>query len=162
MENTILIKEIKNEVQEKLYSYMDSIFDRPIFTNNYFQHLKQNGFTPATYELHRANFYFRTMATVMGIAHICSQAAFNHDKETLILFSYILNEECGNGEKSRCHELLMEQAHNAFGQQEFGVPPIKVIDVKDGRYGKTKNLLTNLIIQETEDYRKRVNELLFN
>ena len=40
--------------------------------------------------------------------------------DTLVLFSRILNEEAGNGNAGRCHEVLMENAHNLYGQVEFG------------------------------------------
>lgn len=97
-------------MQSQLLNYINTLECHPVFNNDYFKLLKQRKLTPQLYAMHRANYFFRTMATVVGIAHICANAASEHDQDTLILFSYILNEECGNGQKLHCHEILMEQA----------------------------------------------------
>lgn len=145
--------------QVKLISYMDSIQNHPVFSNAYFTLLEKVKFTPTLYAYHRANFFFRTMATVMGIAYICAQAAANHDQDTLILFAYILNEECGEGDKFRCHELLMEQSHNKFGDVEFGLPPLKVKKSEESKLNDDANS-PQLVIQETKNYRDKISELL--
>lgn len=78
-------------MKKTLQNYMNNLEGNPVFNNDYFRLVNEKKLTPALYELHRANFFYRTMATVMGIAHICGAAAANHDQDTLILFAYILN-----------------------------------------------------------------------
>ena len=147
-------------MQNQLLNYINTLESHPVFDNEYFKLLKQRKLTPQLYATHRANFFFRTMATVIGIAHICSNAASEHDQDTLILFSYILNEECGNGQRSHCHELLMEQSHNLYGQLEFELPPLAVKDLEGRRDGKRDEKAHSLIIDETKNYRTKINALL--
>ncbi|MDC8759597.1 iron-containing redox enzyme family protein [Janthinobacterium fluminis] len=147
-------------MKNTLLNYMSGLENHPVFDNDYFKLLKTEKLTPPLYASHRANFFFRTMATVMGIAHICANAAQNHDQDTLILFSYILNEECGNGDKSQCHELLMEQSHNMYGQLEFDLPPLRVKDAEASRLNPRDDNSDSLIIDETRDYRSKINALL--
>ncbi|MEB0118947.1 iron-containing redox enzyme family protein [Undibacterium sp. RTI2.2] len=147
-------------MQQQLLSYMNELADHPVFTNDYFKLLKETKLTPTLFAIHRANFFYRTMATVIGIAHICGHAAKEHDQDTLILFSYILNEECGDGKKSHCHELLMENSHNLYGQFEFDLPALKVRDLEGRRDGTRNDKAFALVIEETKDYRSKVNQLL--
>jgi hypothetical protein len=152
---------IKDELmQQQLERKMNTLADHPVFSNDYFKLLKETKLTPALFSVHRANFFYRTMATVIGIAHICGHAAKEHDQDTLILFSYILNEECGDGKKSHCHELLMESSHNLYGQFEFDLPALKVRDLEGRRDGTCNNNALALVIEETKDYRAKVNQLL--
>lgn len=146
-------------MKQQLLTYMNSLEAHPVFDNDYFKLVKENGMTPQLYAMHRANFFFRTMATVIGIAHVCAAAAKNHDQDTLILFSYILNEECGDGQKSKCHELLMESSHNLYGQFEFDLPALTVGDL-ESRDGSRNEKAYGLVIDETKDYRTKINALL--
>lgn len=79
-----------------------------------------------------------------------ARAAAEEDQDTLILFAYILDEECGKGRKTACHALLMEQSHNLFGQAEFGLAPLPVGQAK-AHAG---------IIDETRAYRDRMQALI--
>lgn len=101
-------------------------------------------------DFHRANFFHRTEGTVKGIAYVCAQAAARDDRDTLVLFSHILNEETGNGEAAHCHELLMENSHNLFGRTEFGLEPLLVREARN----------SDLVLPETVAYRERTLELL--
>src|SRR5438046_633117 len=98
----------------------------PVYANPYFDSLRTSKWTKETYALHRANFFYRTELTVKAIAHVCARAADQDDVPTLILFAYILNEECGNGESKNCHAVLMEGSHNLFGRWAFGLEPLAV------------------------------------
>lgn len=141
--------------QEQLSGYMDAIEGHPVFRNSYFEFVVTNCFTEKTYEMHRANFFYRTEATVKGIAHICAHAAANDDIDTLILYAYILNEECGNGSKSRCHQLLMERSHNIFGKMEYGLADLKVEHARE-----IENKPNGLIVDGTKHYRAKISSLL--
>lgn len=147
-------------MKNQLLDYMNSLEAHPVFDNDYFKLVKESRMTPQLYAVHRANFFFRTMATVIGIAHVCAAAASNHDQDTLILFSYILNEECGDGQKSKCHELLMAQSHNLYGQFEFDLPALTVRDLEGRRDGLRNEKAYSLVIDETKDYRTKINALL--
>lgn len=139
--------------KSSLLNYTHTMKQHPVFQNTYFHFLKSYKFTPELYALHRANFFFRTEATVKSVAHVCANAASQDDHDTLLLFSYILNEECGNGDKSHCHELLMEQSHNIYGAEEYQLAPLKV---KEARL----QYPNGLILHETKDYREKINALL--
>ncbi|HEX8615480.1 MAG TPA: iron-containing redox enzyme family protein [Telluria sp.] len=147
-------------MKHQLLDHMKSVEAHPVFDNDYFRFVKENPITPQLYAVHRANFFFRTMATVIGIAHVCAAAASNHDQDTLILFSYILNEECGDGQQSKCHELLMEQSHNLFGQFEFDLPALKVRDLEGRPDGSRDEHAYKLVIDETKEYRTKIHALL--
>jgi hypothetical protein len=124
--------------------------DHPVFSNNYFDFLQTTSWNAITYELHRANFFYRTELTVKAIAQACGRAALQDDMNSLILFSHILSEECGNGNPLRHHGLLMAQAHNIFGRVEFAVPQLSLKDAKSHP----------LIAEETQQYRDRMQELI--
>ncbi|MFV0573965.1 MAG: iron-containing redox enzyme family protein [Vibrio sp.] len=70
--------------------------------------------------------------------------------DTLILFSYILGEETGMGNKEHCHEIFMENALNLFGSREFELKPLRVKDSHTSSY----------ILEETLKYRERIQELI--
>jgi heme oxygenase-like protein len=133
----------------QLSSLQAEIKRHPVYANPYFERLKYSRWTGDTYALHRANFFYRTELTVKAIAHVCARAADNDDVPTLILFSHILNEECGNGDKAKCHLLLMEQSHNLFGKDAFRLPPLSVIEARKSA----------LIVEGTNRYRQRIQEL---
>lgn len=137
-------------VDGHLTALMDDLERHPVYDNDYFEFLENSAWNSQTYDFHRANFFHRTEGTVMGIAYVCAQAAANDDRDTLILFSHILNEETGDGEAAYCHEVLMENAHNLHGHTEFGLSPLPV---KEARYSP-------LLIHETVAYRERTLELL--
>jgi hypothetical protein len=137
---------LENEVS----SYISKLDNHPVYQNDYFKLLENTKWSKETYALHRANFFYRTELTVKGIAHICSRAAVENDQATLILFAYILNEETGNGDPQLCHEKLMEQSHNLYAKSEFSLPELLVNEAKE----------SELIIEETLQYRDRVNELI--
>jgi hypothetical protein len=137
-------------LHDQVTSLMDELERHPVYSNDYFKFLENSPWDSRTYDFHRANFFHRTEGTVKGIAHVCAQAAANDDRDTLVLFSYILNEEAGNGKAADCHEVLMENAHNLHGQVEFGLPPLLVSEARN----------SNLIIAETLAYRERTLELL--
>ena len=147
-------------MQNQLIDIMRNLDTHPVFQNDYFKFVKENQMTPELYAMHRANFFFRTMATVMGIAHVCAAAASHHDQDTLILFSFILNEECGDGKKSHCHERLMEDSHNLYGQLEFDLPGLSVKDLEGRADGSRDEEAHALVISETKDYRIKINALL--
>jgi Iron-containing redox enzyme len=137
-------------LHDRVTSLMDDLERHPVYDNDYFKLLENSSWNSQTYDFHRANFFHRTEGTVKGIAHVCARAAANDDRDTLILFSYILNEETGNGKAAACHEVLMENAHNLHGQVEFGLPPLLVKEARN----------SSLIIPETVAYRERTLELL--
>ncbi len=139
-----------NQCERELDEFLSSLEEHNIFKNNYFNHLTAVKWTPDTYELYRANFFYRTELTVKGIAHVCARASEVNDMDTLILFAYILGEETGMGNKAHCHELFMENALNLFGATEFGVLPLKVVDAKK----------SPLIIPETLAYREKILDLI--
>ncbi|WP_394845552.1 iron-containing redox enzyme family protein [Pendulispora brunnea] len=138
------------DLHNQVNSLMSDLERHPVYGNDYFKFLENSAWTRQTYDFHRANFFHRTEGTVKGIAHVCARAAANDDRDTLILFAYILNEETGNGNRAHCHEVFMENAHNLHGQAEFDLPSLLV---KDARSSK-------LILDETVAYRKRTLELL--
>lgn len=135
---------------EKLDCFLSEIKLHTIFNNPYFSYLSEHKWTPASYELFRANFFFRTELTVKGIAHVCSRSAAVNDIDTLILFSYILGEETGMGCKNHCHETLMENALNWFGFHEYGLDALSVNNASASSY----------ILNETLQYRDRIQELI--
>src|SRR4051812_40384042 len=135
--------------QDTLDSVCEEIERHPVYANSYFDSLRSAGWTRETYALHRANFFYRTELTVKLIAHVCARAADVDDVPTLILFSYILNEECGNGNPKYCHAVLMEQAHNLFGTTVFNLEPLAVVAARN----------SPLLTQGTIRYRKRMAEL---
>jgi hypothetical protein len=135
---------------DQVTSFMDEVERHEVYANDYFKFLQDTPWNSRTYDVHRANFFHRTEGTVKGIAHVCAQAAANDDRDTLTLFSFILNEEAGDGESAKCHEFLMEKAHNVLGEVEFGLPALRV---KEARGSK-------LVIPETFAYRERTAELL--
>ncbi|MBV8802198.1 MAG: iron-containing redox enzyme family protein [Gammaproteobacteria bacterium] len=137
----------------QLLEYTETLTQHAVFRNQYFSFLKTHKFTPELYAFHRANFFFRTEATVKSVAQVCAKAAIQDDHDTLLFFSYILNEECGNGDKSHCHELLMEQSHNIYGDKEYQLAPLKV---KEAKF----QYPNGLVILETKQYREKVNALL--
>lgn len=137
-------------LHEQVTSLLNDLERHPVYENDYFAFLENSPWDGRTYDLHRANFFHRTEGTVKGIAHVCARAAANDDRDTLILFSYILNEEAGNGQAAHCHEVLMENAHNLHGRVEFGLPPLLVREARN----------SDLVIPETVAYRERTLELL--
>ncbi|MGH9423370.1 MAG: iron-containing redox enzyme family protein [Thermoanaerobaculia bacterium] len=134
---------------QSLDGLCNEIESHPVFANPYFDSLQRSAWTRDTYDLHRANFFYRTELTVKTIAHVCARAADIDDMPTLILFTYILNEECGNGELKDCHAVLMEGAHNLFGRTAFDLEPLAV----------TAAGSSPLIAEGTNRYRKRLQEL---
>jgi hypothetical protein len=137
-------------LHDQVTALMDDLEQHLVFSNDYFRFIENSPWTDRTYDFHRANFFHRTEGTVKGIAYVCAQAAAHDDRDTLVLFSHILNEETGNGEVSQCHELLMENSHNLYAQTEFGLPPLLVQEARN----------SNLVIPETMAYRERTLELL--
>ncbi|MFI0714469.1 iron-containing redox enzyme family protein [Streptomyces inhibens] len=137
-------------LHDQVTSLMGELERHDVYNNDYFKFLENSPWNNRTYDFHRANFFHRTEGTVKGIAHVCAQAAASDDRDTLVLFSYILNEEAGNGVAAHCHEVLMENAHNLYGQVEFGLPPLLVREARN----------SNLVIPETFAYRERTLELL--
>jgi Iron-containing redox enzyme len=136
-------------VPDQLDALVDELAGHPVYQNRYFQLLDRARWTERTYALHRANFFYRTELTVKAIAQVCARSAGEDDQPTLILFSYILNEECGNGDPECCHAVLMERAHNVFGAVAFGLEPLRVTESKH----------SPLITRGTERYRRRMQEL---
>lgn len=134
---------------EAVAKLIDSLEEHPVYQNPYFDFLINSEWDKDTYELHRANFLYRTELTVKAIALVCHRAAQEDDQKTLLLFSFILNEECGNGRPEHCHEVLMEKAHNLFAERVFGLGPLLVNDAK----------FSPLIIAGTEHYRKTMQDL---
>lgn len=132
--------------QSKIISFLDSLKDHPIYENSYFKLLETSHWTPITYALHRANFFYRTEITVKCIACVCAQAAMQNDRATLVFFSHILSEETGGGNPDHCHEVLMEQSHNLYGNTEFNLNPLLVNDSKNSEW----------ILPETTVYRDTI------
>ncbi|MCL1487591.1 MAG: iron-containing redox enzyme family protein [Marinobacter sp.] len=146
---TMNVAETDN-VASNLNDFFEGLSTHPVFNNDYFQYIKENKWNPQTYELYRANFFYRTELTVKGIAHVCARSAAVNDMDTLILFAYILSEETGFGNKAHCHEFFMENALNIYGETEFSLAPTKVQEAKYSEY----------IIPETVAYRERIQELI--
>ncbi len=137
-------------LRAQLDGVLEDLECHPVFGNPYFQLLRATPWDAASYELHRANFFYRTELTVKAIAHVCSRAAAQEDQDTLILFAYILDEECGKGRRTACHARLMEQSHNLFGAVEFDLAPLAVGAAKDHPG----------ILDETRQYRDRLHGLI--
>ncbi|MFG3227719.1 iron-containing redox enzyme family protein [Kitasatospora sp. NPDC048194] len=137
-------------MRDRVAALMNGLGDHPVYGNEYFRILRDDPWTGPVYDFHRANFFHRTEGTVKGIAYVCAQAAAHDDRDTLVLFSHILNEETGDGRAEHCHEVLMEQAHNHYGEVEFGLPALTVRESRD----------SELLIPETVEYRDRTLELL--
>lgn len=139
-----------SDYQKQLARFLEEMEQHIVYENQYFHLLSHSKWNKSTYALHRANFFARTELTVKGIAHLCAQASDNSDRFTLSLFSYILNEEAGNGELENCHEVLMENAHNIYGEAEYELAPLRVQDA----------VKSDLIIDETYAYRTGLVSLL--
>ncbi|WP_306193112.1 iron-containing redox enzyme family protein [Streptomyces sp. MK5] len=137
-------------LHDQVVSLIEELERHDVYTNDYFTFLQENQWNSRTYDFHRANFFHRTEGTVKGIAHVCAQAAARDDRDMLTLFSFILNEEAGYGEPEKCHEVLMENAHNLLGEAEFGLAPLRVKEARDSA----------LAIPETFAYRARTRELV--
>ncbi|WP_234498069.1 iron-containing redox enzyme family protein [Vibrio maritimus] len=135
---------------ERLDNFLEELETNQVFDNPYFNYLSKQEWTPATYALFRANFFYRTELTVKGIAHVCARSASVNDMDTLILFSYILSEETGMGNKTHCHEVFMENALNLFGSVEFDLPPLSVRQASS----------SPCILPETLAYRERIQALI--
>ena len=140
----------RSSLRSELEALLTGLERHPVFSNPYFDLLRRGRWDAASYELHRANFFYRTELTVKAIAQVCSRAAAQEDQDTLILFAYILDEECGKGRREACHAKLMEDSHNLFGASEFGLAPLAVKAAKDHPG----------IIPETSEYRDRLNGLI--
>lgn len=138
-----------NTYLQNLDKLMEELEHHRVYQNLYFDLLRNSKWTKESYALHRANFFYRTELTVKAIALMCARAAEQEDQRTLILFSYILNEECGNGDAAQCHAVLMERSHNIFGEVVFGLEPLAI----------TASKHSPLIIEGTERYRQRLLEL---
>lgn len=134
----------------ELENFLVNMDEHEIFQNSYFKHLTSHSWTPETYSLFRDNFFYRTELTVKGIAQVCARSAFQNDMDTLVLFTHILSEETGMGDKAKCHEIFMENALNLFGEIEFNLPEMKVQQAKD----------SGLIIKETLEYRDTIQSLV--
>src|SRR5882672_1804487 len=141
---------VDRSLRDDLDRVLDELEHHPVFANPYFDLLRSGAWDRESYELHRANFFYRTELTVKAIAHVCARAAAADDQDTLILFAYILDEECGKGRRVACHALLMEQAHNLFGEIEFGLPALPVEQAKHHPG----------ILPETREYRDRLHGLI--
>ncbi|MGD3109956.1 hypothetical protein [Streptomyces sp. YGL11-2] len=137
-------------LHDQVTALIEDLDEHRVYGNDYFAYLENTPWTDRAYDFHRANFFHRTEGTVKGIAYVCAQAAAHDDRDTLVLFSHILNEETGNGEAAHCHELLMENSHNLYGRTEFGLPTLLVREARD----------SDLVIPETVAYRERTLELL--
>lgn len=140
----------KLETIQSLNKFLANLEKNSVFENDYFKLLSEEEWSPTTYEFFRANFFYRTELTVKGIANTCARSAAENDMDTLILFSYILGEETGMGEKARCHEIFMEKALNLFGSVEYGLPELRVQEAKN----------SSLILPETIAYREKIHELI--
>ncbi|MFV5345684.1 iron-containing redox enzyme family protein [Acinetobacter oleivorans] len=140
----------KGTISAELDEFITKMDDHEIFQNNYFKHLTSTSWTPESYILFRDNFFYRTELTVKGIAHVCSRSAFENDMDTLVLFTHILSEETGMGEKAKCHEIFMENALNVFGAAEYNLPEMKVQQAKN----------SHRIIAETLQYRDTIQGLI--
>jgi len=153
MSSNVIMNEnidLKRILADELDDFITKMDDHEIFQNNYFKHLTSKLWTPESYILFRDNFFYRTELTVKGIAQVCSRSAFENDMDTLILFTHILSEETGMGEKERCHEIFMENALNLFGATEFKLPKMKVQQAKH----------SDRIITETLQYRDTIQSLI--
>ncbi|MEU6733638.1 iron-containing redox enzyme family protein [Streptomyces physcomitrii] len=137
-------------IQDQVTALLEELEQHRVYGNDYFAFLGNTPWTDRTFDVHRANFFHRTEGTVKGIAYVCAQAAAHDDRDTLVLFSHILNEETGDGVAEHCHEILMENAHNLHGRVEFGLEPLLVREARD----------SELLIPETMAYRERTLELL--
>jgi len=144
------LNNIEGDTGIALDALVSELDHHPVFSNDYFSLLQTTKWNASTYELHRANFFYRTDLTVKAIAQACSRAALQDDMDTLVLFSQILSEECGNGNVLRHHGLLMAQAHNIFGRVEFAVPQLPLKEAK----------MHPLIMEETQQYRDTMQELI--
>lgn len=140
----------KVSIHDQVTAIMNDLEQHQVYANGYFAYLENSPWTGQAYDFHRANFFHRTEGTVKGIAYVCAQAAARDDRDTLVLFSHILNEETGNGEAAHCHELLMENSHNLYGRTEFGLSPLLVREARN----------SDLVLPETVAYRERTLELL--
>lgn len=153
MNSKIIINEnnvLKECISTELDDFITKMDDHEIFQNNYFKHLTTKPWTAESYILFRDNFFYRTELTVKGIAQVCSRSAFQNDMDTLVLFTHILSEETGMGEKAKCHEIFMENALNLFGSTEFSLPKMKVQQAKN----------SDQIIPETLQYRDTIQGLI--
>lgn len=83
--------QIKSNDVSKLDSFLSELEFHKIFNNNYFTYLTEHKWSPVSYELFRANFFFRTELTVKGIAHVCSRSAAMNDYgyiDSVLLYSW--------------------------------------------------------------------------
>lgn len=143
-------KDSKNSISAELDTFITNMDQHEIFQNNYFYHLTNKHWSPESYTLFRDNFFYRTELTVKGIAQVCARSAFQNDMDTLVLFTHILSEETGMGNKAKCHEIFMENALNLFGISEFNLPEMKVQQAKN----------SDQIIPETLQYRDTIQGLI--
>jgi hypothetical protein len=144
------MRNLQPSVRHELEILLDGLERHPVFANPYFARLRGERWTRDAYAIHRANFFYRTELTVKAIAHVCARAAAEDDQDTLILFAYILDEECGKGKKHACHARLMDQSHNLFGEVEFDLPSLPITEAKAHA----------AIIDETRAYRDRLHGLI--
>ena len=135
--------------QQSIADLSRSLASHPVFDTEYFTAICDYSWNKDGYAVHRANFFDRTALTVPAIATVCARAAEAGDQYTLTFFSYILSEESGNGDPERSHPLLMETSHNLFGENVFGLEPLRVCEAKDSA----------LIVQGTRQYKARLRRL---
>jgi hypothetical protein len=136
-------------VVERLGEFQVQLEGHPVFENDYFCLLNTFPWSRDGFALHRANFFLRTGGTAKGIARLCALAADRDDLPTATFFSRILSEEYGNGELQKCHPLLMERAHNVFGEVVFQLDP------PPGAMAGS----SPLTLPATRNYRSRISEL---
>lgn len=131
----------------------EGFLDDRAFKHPYYEYLEeraQYGFTAAQFDIHRANYYCRTIWTIASVSKMIAAAHLNGDIETVINTRENLNDELGYGIKEKIHSELLLFSHNKHAELVFGLAPEKNLH-------DTKN--SPLIIPETLDYCKMKKDL---
>jgi len=134
-------EEFDNVVQKQFEIYRDNssmLFD-------YLATGVENGFESIQFSFYRANYFYRTYATIPSICILLKAAAEREDEHTLRSAGQNLQEELGliEGNK-KSHAELLRFSHNTHGERVFNLPSISLRD----------SLNSDFILPTTKTFKK--------
>lgn len=89
---------------------------------DYLHQQSHKGFSPAQFNLFRANYFFRTATTIESIAKATLRALQADDFATACTLGINLFQETGEGLPARSHRTLLEQSFNIHASRIFKLP----------------------------------------
>ncbi|MCE3254726.1 MAG: hypothetical protein K0R25_220 [Rickettsiaceae bacterium] len=123
--------EIELEFQEaskailKEFEEHEAIKGHPFF--NYLEQKEEEGINSRQFEIFRANFFFRTNLTIVGLMKFALKAKHAEDLQTVSETMQNLGDETGHGNFMESHIKLLLDSYNQHGKRIFGLPTISSI-----------------------------------